>query len=903
MPMITSLSLSKSNSKHHAKRPRLGQLQTDADVPRAERRAQQQDGTGKPATKAKAVPFPTKEQVLAFIQDQDGPIGKKEIARAFNLRGADRIPLKALLKELERDGEVDRGRGRRLAKSGALPEVTIIEIIGPDEDGDLWGRPADFPKDDAEPRILVIDNKRTDRPLTTGDHVLSRLERKDGDLYEAQPIRRLENRAQRIVGLFERDRHGHARIVPTDKRLKTEFSVAPQDVGNTRPGDIVVALIDPARRLGTPRARIVERVGRLGEAKSISLISIVEHGIPLEFSAAALTEAAEAKGATLGDRTDLRLIPLVTIDGDDARDFDDAVHAKPDPNPDNPGGWILLVAIADVAHYVRSGDPLDKAARERGNSVYFPDRVVPMLPEELSNGWCSLKPLEDRPCLAVEMVIDAEGKKLHHRFMRGLMRSVARLTYERAQEAMDGVTDDITAPLLEPVIKPLYGAFRSLLAAREHRGTLDLDIAERRVFINPEGRIDRIVPRTRLDSHRLIEEFMIAANVAAAESLERRKQPCMYRVHETPDPARVEALREFLRGLNFPLAKGQVIRPKHFTALLHKAAGSPYAAMINSLVLRSQAQAVYAPENLGHFGLALARYAHFTSPIRRYADLLVHRALISAYGFGEDGLPPEVGEQFVDIGDHISGTERRAAAAEREATDRYIAAFLSDRVGEIFAGRIASVTRFGLFVTLDDSGADGLIPISSLPSDFYDHDERGHALVGRRWGRLFQLGARVEVRLLAAAPLTGGMTFEIVSGGDFAAPSEPVSEADRPRYGHKGLGRKDAGHKKDWSHKGPDRQRRDHRRPDGQDRREQKAARPLGSSPGRGPDAASPSSRPSPGSPSSDRLDERSATPQQPGKSRRQRSEQPESVLSRQSRKGKSKAGESARNNRSPKKR
>jgi ribonuclease R len=770
-----SLSLSKSNSKHHSKRPRLGQLQTEELVPRAEKRGQA-GGKPKPANTAKPVPFPTKEQVLAFIQDQDGPVGKREIARAFNLRGADRIPLKALLKELEQEGEVDRGRGRRLARSGALPEVTVIEIVGADEDGDLWARPVDFPTDDAEPRILVIDNKRTDRPLTGGDRVLARLERKDGDLYEAQPIRRLDHHAQRVVGLFERDRHGQARIVPTDKRMKTEFSVAPQDVGAARSGDIVVAMVEPARRLGTPRARIIERVGRIGEAKSISLIAIVEHGIPQDFSVAALAQAADAKAASLGTRTDLRQIPLVTIDGDDARDFDDAVHAKPDPNPENPGGWILLVAIADVAHYVRSGDALDKAARERGNSVYFPDRVVPMLPEELSNGWCSLKPLEERPCLAVEMTINAAGKKLHHRFMRGLMRSAARLTYELAQQAMDGVTDDLTGPLLEPVIKPLYGAFRALLQAREERGTLDLDIAERRVFINPEGKIDRIVPRQRLDSHRLIEEFMIAANVAAAESLERRKQPCIYRVHETPDPARVEALREFLKGLDFTIAKGQVIRPKHFTSLLHKAANTPYAAMINSLVLRSQAQAVYAPENLGHFGLALARYAHFTSPIRRYADLLVHRSLITAYGFGEDGLPPEVGEQFVDIGDHISGTERRAAVAERESTDRYVAAFLSDRVGEIFAGRIASVTRFGLFVALDDSGADGLVPISSLPSDFYDHDEPGHALVGRRWGRTFQLGARVEVRLLAAAPLTGGMTFQIVSGGDFGEVDGPAGQ-------------------------------------------------------------------------------------------------------------------------------
>src|SRR5260221_5932387 len=376
-------------------------------------------------------------------------------------------------------------------------------------------------------------------------------------------------------------------------------------------------------------------------------------------------------------------------------------------------------------------------------------------------------PWKGLPYFAVEMTTNAAGKKWHHRFMRGLMRSAARLPYEQAHRAMDGDTDDITAPLRDPVIKPLYGAFRSLLLARDERGTLDLDIAERRVFFNAEGKIDRIVPRLRLDSHRLIEEFMIAANGSAAESLERRKHPCMYRVHETPDPARVEALREFLKGLDFTIAKGQVIRPKHFTTLLHKAANTPYTAMINSLVLRSQAQAVYAPENLGHFGLALARYAHFTSPIRRYADLLVHRSLISAYGFGDDGLLPEQGEQFVDIGDHVSGAERRAAVAERESTDRYVAAFLADRVGEVFAGRIASVTRFGLFVSLNDSGADGLVPISSLPSDFYDHDEPGHALVGRRWGRVFQLGAQVEVRLLAAAPLTGGMTFEIVSGGDF----------------------------------------------------------------------------------------------------------------------------------------
>ncbi len=792
--------MSKSNSKHPTKRPKLGQLQTEADTPRAERHARAEthevqinEADAQPGKKTKAVPFPTKEQVLAFIQDQDTPVGKREIARAFNLRGADRIPLKALLKELERDGEVDRGRGRRVARSGALPEVTVVEVIGADEDGDLWARPVDFRSDDAEPRILVIDNKRTDRPLAGGDRVLARLERKDADLYEARPIRRLEHHAQRVVGLFERDRHGQARLRPTDKRIKTEFSISPNDIGPARSGDIVVALVEPARRLGTPRARVVERVGKLGEAKSISLISIVEHGIPMEFPPAAVAIAEEAKGAPLGTRTDLRDIPLVTIDGDDARDFDDAVFARADDNPENPGGWRLLVAIADVAYYVRPDDALDKAARERGNSVYFPDRVVPMLPEALSNGWCSLKPHEERPCMAVEMVIDAEGKKLHHKFMRGLMRSAARLTYEQAQRAMDGATDEVTAPLIEAVIKPLYGAFRSLLAAREKRGTLELDIPERRVFIDEAGQVARIVPRQRLDSHRLIEEFMIAANVAAAESLERRKQPCMYRVHEAPDPARVDALREFLRGLNFSLAKGQVIRPKHFTALLNKVAGSPYADMINTLVLRSQSQAVYAPENLGHFGLALQRYAHFTSPIRRYADLLVHRGLIRAYGFGEDGLPPDAEGSFVDIGDHISATERRAAAAEREAIDRYTAAFLSEREGEVFAGRISSVTRFGLFISLTESGADGLVPISSLPSDYYDHDERGHALVGRRWGRVYQLGAQVKVRLVTCTPLTGGITLEIVSGGEVSTPA--TEDADEEAATHIGRGKhRPAGH-------------------------------------------------------------------------------------------------------------
>jgi ribonuclease R len=723
------------------------------------------EGAAKDKPRVKAVPFPTKEQVLTFIRESEGPVGKREIARAFHLKGADRIPLKALLKELETEGEVDRGRKRQLSAAGVLPEVTIVQIIGPDVDGDLWARPVDLRPDDAEPKIVIVGDHKLDKPLGAGDRVLVQLKRTDADVYEARPIRRLESRAQRVVGLFEKDKDGFGRLTPTDKRIKTEFSIHPRDIGSARTGDLVIVEAEPARRLGTPKARVIERVGRADEARSISLISIAEHQIPFQFPPAALEQAKESGPAALGQRTDLRDVPLVTIDGDDARDFDDAVFAEPDTDAKNAGGWRLIVAIADVAHYVRDADALDKSARDRGNSVYFPDRVVPMLPEELSNGWCSLKPNEDRPCMAVEIVVDPAGKKLRHRFMRGLMRSAARLTYEQAQAAIDGNPNDLTAPILKSVIEPLYGAFRALLRAREERGTLELDIPERRVFLGADGHIDRIVPRTRLDSHRLIEEFMIAANVAAAEALEKRHQPCMYRVHDAPEPTRVEALRQFLEGLDLKLAKGQVIRPKHFTRLLEQAKETPYAAMIHSLVLRSQSQAVYAPVNIGHFGLALQRYAHFTSPIRRYSDLLVHRALISAYGFGEDGLPADAAQKFEGIGQHISATERRAAAAERDAIDRYVAHFMAERVGEIFQGRISGVAKFGLFVTLAETGADGLLPISILPNDFYDHDDRTHSLVGRRWGRSFELGAPIVVKLATAQPLTGGLTFEFVEGG------------------------------------------------------------------------------------------------------------------------------------------
>ena len=709
--------------------------------------------------------LPSRQQVLDYIRGSETPVGKREIARAFGIKGADRIPLKAMLKELERDGEIDRGRHRRMAPPGALPEVTVLSVLGPDPDGELLAVPAAGGAEASAPRIFLIPDRPAKPALTRGDRVLARLKRLDAESYEARVIRRLDTVPPRIVGVYERAADGTGRIRPAGRKARSEYRVASADAGGVRPGEIVLAQALPGTRLGLPHARVVERLGPHGGPRSASLLSIHEHDIPTGFDAEAEALAAAAEPVGLGRRTDLRALQLVTIDGEDARDFDDAVLAEPDTDAQNPGGFVLWVAIADVGHYVRSGDALDRAAYWRGNSVYFADRVVPMLPEALSNSLCSLKPGEERGCLAVRMVINAEGRKLRHRFMRGLMRSAARLTYDQVQAAADSQPDAAVEPLVKPVIEPLYAAFRALLAQRQRRGTLDLDLPERRILLGEQGHVRRIEPRQRHDSHRLIEEFMIAANVAAAETLERLRQPCMYRVHDAPDAAKVEALREFVATLGFNLARGQVLRPKMFTQLLERAKGSPFSEMIHELVLRSQSQAVYSPVNIGHFGLALGRYCHFTSPIRRYSDLLVHRALIGGCRLGDDGLPGEVGERFQAIGEHISMTERRAAAAERDAGDRFVAAFLADRVGEILAGRITGVTRFGLFVRLHDTGADGLVPISSLPSDFYDHDERNHALVGRRWGAAWRLGERVMVRLVQAEALTGGLLLELVEGG------------------------------------------------------------------------------------------------------------------------------------------
>ncbi len=725
---------------------------------------------------------------MEFIRTSPTAVGKREIARKFDLGIEHRGALKSLLRELEETGAVERGPGRRLGPRDALPEVTMIEVTGIDPDGELLARPVGAAVDAASSvRIYVSPERKGTPALAAGTRLLARLARTGPDEYSARPIRVLEGSAGRVIGVFmtdERIRGGAfaGRIVPTDRRQKTEFRVAQTDTKDAQPGELVAAEVLPKSRLGLAQATVVERLGDMANPRTFSLVAIHTHGIPTDFPAEAVAQAEAARPVDLAAREDLRDLPLVTIDGADARDFDDAVWAEPDR--ENPGGWHAVVAIADVAHYVRPGSALDQEARLRGNSVYFPDRVVPMLPEALSNELCSLRPGEPRACVAVHMRIDADGRLKSHRFVRGLMRSAARLTYEQVQAAHDGNPDDMTGPLLESVIRPLYGVYASLSHAREQRGTLDLDLPERQVLLGPDGHIDRVVPRRRYDSHRLIEELMIAANVAAAEAAMDRQMPCLYRIHDAPDPAKVEALRPVLDSLGLRLARGQVLKPMHFNQIIKQVEGTPHAPMVHDLILRSQAQAQYRPDNIGHFGLALRRYAHFTSPIRRYADLVVHRALIMALHLGDGGERPEPGA-LDELGDHLGSTERRAALAERESMDRYTAAYLSERIGTEVSGRISGVTRFGLFINLAETGADGLVPVSTLPNDFYDHDTRSHALVGRRWGRTYRLGEPARVRIMEADPMTGGLVLALLDPEERWATGDSARVQERPRGGRR----------------------------------------------------------------------------------------------------------------------
>jgi ribonuclease R len=708
--------------------------------------------------------LPSKDEILNFLRENPGLSAKRDIAKAFGIKGAGlRMELKRLLKEMEAEGALTR-KARRMRAFGSLPPVALLRVIGPDGQGDLFAEATgEDIGDGPSPRILISPQKG-DPALGAGDRILARLTATPGEGadYTARLIRRIGHNPLKILGIFRKQGDG-GRIVPIDKGADKEWRVAADATNDARDGELVEAELAGPKRMGLPAARITARLGDPGGPRAISLIAIHQHGIPDRFPDAALAEAEAAKPAALGKRTDLRDMPLVTIDPVDARDRDDAVLAEADPDPQNKGGHILWVAIADVAHYVRPGGALDAEARRRGNSTYFPDRVVPMLPDVLSGDLCSLHEHVDRACLAVRMVINAEGQKIGHTFMRGLMRSQGSLHYVQAQAAIDGAPDDQTGPLLEPVLKPLWAAYAALKRARAERQPLELDLPERKIILGEDGKVLSVAFPERLDAHRLIEEFMVLANVASAEELNARRAPLLFRVHEEPSPEKLDALREVAEGAGFTLAKGQVLKTRHLNNLLAQSQGTEFDELMNISTLRSMTQAYYGPENLGHFGLALRNYAHFTSPIRRYSDLIVHRALIAAHDWGKDGLTPADIEKLAETGKLISDSERRSMAAERDTNDRYLAAYLSDRVGASFEGRISGVQKFGLFVRLIETGADGLIPVRSLGREFFRYDEGTQTLTGEETGQILGLGQKVTVKLAEAVPVTGGLTLELVA--------------------------------------------------------------------------------------------------------------------------------------------
>ena len=621
--------------------------------------------------------------------------GKREISRAFSVKGGDRIALKQLLNEMAEEGLLS-GNRKGFKRPGTLPPVTVLNIVARDADGELVGEPAVWDAAEGErPRVLVLADQRSggrgEPVLGQGDRILAQLTRlEDTDVfgyrYEAQPIKRLPKEKVRQLGIFRAHAKGGGVIDPVDRRELKEWRIAAGDESDASDGDLVRFDLARAGRSGVPQARVIETLGNPQDQRKISLIAVHAHGIPDEFPSGVLAEVENLKPPKLAGRTDLRSLQLLTIDPIDARDHDDAVHAAPDTDAHNAGGWIVHVAIADVAHYVRHSTKLDAEAQLRGNSVYFPDRVVPMLPEQISNDLCSLKEGEERPCLAVRMVFDRDGNKKGHTFLRAMMRSAAKLAYEEAQAAIDGRPSAKCQPLLESTLRPLWAAYGALAAARDRREPLDLDLPERKILIDRSGRVERVVTPERLTAHRLIEEFMIQANVAAAEVLEAKRAPVIYRVHDAPSKEKLLALRDFLESLDLGGPKGATMRSADFNRILRQAKALPVAELVSEVVLRSQSQAVYSPENIGHFGLNLQRYAHFTSPIRRYADLVVHRSLVRALGLGAGGITDDQVAVLREVAQAISDTERRAMTAERETADRLIAGYLADRVGAEFGG-------------------------------------------------------------------------------------------------------------------------------------------------------------------------------------------------------------------------
>lgn len=704
--------------------------------------------------------MPTPQQVLDFIQSSDIPAGKREIAKAFGLKGQEKIKLKALLKDMAEEGLID-GKKSAFHRMGGVPKVTTLRIVDID-DGELIAEPDNWdPEAPGNPPRLTIREPRprpgVKRPpaLKRGDRVLARTEETETG-WRAHVMKKLPARTEGLMGVVEIDKTGKAWLAPVDKRVRQSAPIA--DRGEAEAGQLVIA--ERVGRSDRAGVKVVEVIGDPLAPRSFSLIAIAKHGIPHIFPEEALEEAPRAAKLKLSEkaREDLRHLPIVAIDPADARDHDDAIWAE----PDGQGGFNAVVAIADVSFYVRPGSALDREARKRGNSVYFPDRVVPMLPEILSADVCSLKEGEDRAAMACHLHINADGKVSSFRFTRALVRIAHNIAYEDAQKAVDS-----GAP--PEYLANLWDAWRALADARNARDPLELELPERRVVLNEKGEIAEIAIRERLDAHRVVEDFMIAANVAAAKALEAKTAPVVYRIHEPPSREKLIALRDYLATMGKKLALGQVVTPGLFNRMLKDVTDEAEKALVMEAVLRSQTQAYYGPANAGHFGLSLGSYAHFTSPIRRYSDLLVHRALVDAYKLEQpappgsipatSGLSDRDRASLQQVSDAISQTERRAMEAERDTIDRYVAAWLSGRVGEVFDTRITGVQSFGFFATITGLGGDGLVPISTLGGEYFRHDEAAKALVGTESGTIYATGDRLKLRLAEANALTGSLKF------------------------------------------------------------------------------------------------------------------------------------------------
>ena len=724
--------------------------------------------------------LPTSKQILDFIASSDTAVGKREIAKAFGLHGAEKIALKALLRDMADEGLIDHSPGRAFHQMGGLPKVTVLRVTDVGDDGQAWAVPESWQADTPSPRIRVKERGRRGA-LGIGDRILARTE-EAGNGWIAHPLKSLAKGEELVLGVL-REEGGKLWLIGVDKRERTNYQVS--DAGGAQPGDLVLA-----EKTGRPpriTVRVTETLGDPFAPRSFSMIAIHKLGIPVAFAPEAIAEAATVAKLPLGDdREDLRDLPIVAIDPEDARDHDDAVWATPDDDPTNGGGWKAIVAIADVSFYVRPGSAIDLEARRRGNSVYFPDRVVPMLPELLSADVCSLKEGEDRAALVCHLQISKGGALKSWRFTRAVVRIAANIAYEAAQAMIDAREADPAANsggghLVEDALLPLWACWRALADARAKRAPLDLDLPERRVVLDEKGRIMSVAPRERLDAHKLIEEYMIAANVAAAKALEKKKAPVMYRDHEPPAREKLVALKDYLKTFGVEFALGQVVQPSTFNHIIERVGDSDFRPQVMEQILRTQTQAYYAPGNHGHFGLALGSYAHFTSPIRRYADLIVHRSLVQAYGLGPGGLTEGEAGAMDRIGESISMLERRAMEAERDTIDRYVAAYLSERVGEVLDARITGVQNFGFFATVEGIGGDGLMPVRDIGREYFRYDEAAKALVGEETGETYSSGMRLKLRLAEANPVSGALRFEMADGkGSGSAPRGDSTRSDRP---------------------------------------------------------------------------------------------------------------------------